>query len=235
LEYNTKPIKISNRNIMFSDTTIWSEYALNMGLILGVRHNFVIDTGLGSGSVAPILEYLKNDAKPIVVINTHADWDHIWGNHVFENGLIIAHRVCLDVLTKHWAAAYERNKDKVDGEVRKCLPNTVFDSELEFAEDGVKIFYTPGHTPCSISVFDVVDRVLYVGDNFGDTMDTVLPEIHTNPQTMMDTVQTYKSLDAEVFVCGHNKPQGVEFLQKMESELVELVKKHRSAKEHWAG
>jgi len=215
--------QIRARNVMFSDNTIWDDYDLNMGLILGVSHNFVIDTGVGSGSVAPILEYLKNDGKPIVVINTHGDWDHVWGNHVFKDSLIVAHKICHQMLDAHWEAAFERNKATADGEVKKCLPNLVFDSDLYFAEDRVKIFYSPGHTPCSISVYDEVDKVLYVGDNFGDTMDIVLPEIHTDPQTMMATLQGYKALNAEVFVCGHNKPQGIEFLQKMESELVKLV------------
>ena len=223
MEYNPKPIKISGRNVMFADDTNWDEYDLNMGLILGKKHNFVVDTGVGFGSVAPILEYLKNDTKPIIVVNTHADWDHVWGNHAFESGLIVAHRICFDMLEKHWDAEVVRNAGKNDGEVRKCLPNLVFDSELYFPEDNVKIFYTPGHTPCSISVYDAVDKVMYVGDNFGDTADEVLPVINTDTTIMMATIQAYKAHDVAIFVCGHNKPQRTEFLQKMERELDGLV------------
>ena len=77
-----KPIKISNRNIMFTQP-MEKTYDLNLGLILGAKYNYIIDTGLGSGSVAPILEYIGSDTKPIIVVNTHYHWDHVWGNWVF--------------------------------------------------------------------------------------------------------------------------------------------------------
>jgi len=207
---------------MFSEP-VWSEYDLNLGLILGVKHNFIIDTGLGSGSVAPIIDHLQGDGKPIIVVNTHADWDHHWGNFVFEDSLIIAHKTAYEIMSEHWDKAFEHNKAKADGEVRKHLPNLVFEGELYFADDGIKIIHTPGHTPCSISILDTIDKVLYVGDNFGDTAEQVLPEIHTDLQTFGQTLNIYKGLDVEVFVCGHNKPQKRDFLLKMEESWKKIV------------
>jgi len=47
--------KIGSRNIIF--TYKLPEWNLNLHLILGNKYNYIIDTGLGSNSVAPIKEY----------------------------------------------------------------------------------------------------------------------------------------------------------------------------------
>ena len=219
-----KPIKITNRNIMFSEP-MGQAYDLNMGLILGTRHNFLIDTGLGSGSVAPVLEYIGGDTKPIIVINTHSCWDHIWGNWVFANNLIISHTLCREAQDKYWDEAVAANPDRVDGEVRKCVPNMVFDSSLHFPEDGISLFHTPGHTPDSISIYDAVDKVLYAGDNIGDTDDEIVPWIGTDMETMQSTISIFKQYDFEICLSGHNKPQGPDVLARMEAALTEAWKK----------
>ena len=64
---NLKPVKITNRNIMFTEP-MEQDYDLNLGLIMGTKYNYIIDTGLGSGSVAPILEYIRECTRPIIVI-----------------------------------------------------------------------------------------------------------------------------------------------------------------------
>ena len=76
-----KVTKVAPRNSMFTDLILWEgqEIDVNMGLIMGKKRNYVIDTGLGSDSVAPILEYLSHGGKPTIAINTHYCFDHVWG------------------------------------------------------------------------------------------------------------------------------------------------------------
>ena len=214
-----KPVKISNRNVMFTEPMPDYGCDLNIGLILGVKHNFVIDTGVGSGSVLPVLDYLKGDEKPIIVVNTHRDWDHMWGNWVFENSLIVAHRKCREFMEKNWETKLEMFGKYIDGEVRKCLPNLVFDSCLDFAEDGVSIFYTPGHTDSCITIYDSMDKVIHAGDNIGDTNDAIVPVINTDLETFKQLIETYKSIDFEICISGHNKPQGKDVVARMEAAL----------------
>ncbi|SHJ93000.1 hypothetical protein SAMN02745163_02853 [Clostridium cavendishii DSM 21758] len=45
------------------------------------------------------------------------------------------------------------------------LPDFVFENELYFSEDKIKLFHIPGHTIDLISVLDEEDNVLLVGDN----------------------------------------------------------------------
>ena len=138
---------------------------VHMGVILGKKHNFIIDTGVGGDCANAMLEYIGEDSKPIIVINTHHDWDHAAGNWIFEGSTIIAHGLCYDIMDKMWDKMIEwaRQNDRYfNGEVHKCLPNLLFENSIYFPEDGISIFHTPGHTEDSISVFDSVDQVLHV-------------------------------------------------------------------------
>jgi len=224
-----KPIKITNRNIMFTEP-MGDDYDLNMGAILGTKHNFIIDTGLGSGSVAPVLEYIGNDTKPIIVINTHCHWDHIWGNWCFPNSLIISHKLCRELQDKHWDEAIKAYPNYIDGEVHKCIPNLTFEGSLHFPEDGISLYHTPGHSPDSISIYDAVDKVLYAGDEIGDTEDEIIPWINTDMETMQRTIDFFKTIDFDICISGHNKPQTKAVLAHMEAALPDTWKKQNETK-----
>lgn len=213
-----KPMKITGRNIMFTEK-MGELYNLNIGLILGKRHNFIIDTGLGSGSVAPVIEYIGNDKKPVIVVNTHCHWDHIWGNWVFENSIIIAHRKCRELEDKFWEDVFAEFGKYSDAEVRKCLPNLVFEDELYFPDDGVGIFFTPGHSEDCISVYDESEKVLYAGDNIGDTKEIIVPYIDTDYETFKKVIGIYKKYDFDICISGHNNPQGKNVVELMENAL----------------
>ena len=203
---------------MFSEP-MGSLYSLNMGLITGQRYNYLIDTGLGSGSVIPVIRYLSGDNKPVVVINTHHHWDHIWGNFLFGNSLIAAHALCRELADEKWDIMLTENTEFLDGGTEKCLPNLVFSDSLEFSDDSIELFYTPGHSIDCISVFDRIDRVLYAGDNIGDTEETVIPYIETGIALFRDTLSRYREYDFSVCVSGHNRPFGKEIISRMERDL----------------
>ena len=224
-----KPIKITGRNIMFTQP-MGKTYDLNMGLILGIKHNFVIDTGLGSGSVAPVLEYIGNDTKPIIVVNTHCHWDHIWGNWVFANSMIVSHKLCRELEDKHWDEAIEALSHRIDGEARKCIPNMTFEGSLHFPDDGISMFHTPGHSPDSISIYDAADKVLYAGDEIGDTDEEIVPWIGTDMETMQNTIDIFKQYDFDICISGHNKPQTKAVLARMEAALPDAWKKQNESK-----
>ena len=215
-----KPVKLTARNVMFTQP-MGSEYSLNMGLILGVHNNFLIDTGLGSGSVAPVLEYLKGDDKPVIVINTHNHWDHIWGNWVFAKSIIISHPKCRELMEQYWERTVTELANRIDGEAHKCLPNMVFEGSLYFPDDGISLFHTPGHSPDSISIYDEVDKVLYAGDEIGDTEENIVPHINTDMETMQRTIDIFKTIDFDICISGHNKPQTKAVLARMEAELAD--------------
>lgn len=194
--------KIKNRGVLFTFNT--PEWDVKAYLIQGRKHNFIIDTGLGSSCVKPIKEYINSDTKPIIVINTHYHWDHIWGNGSLRECTIIASKLCRDMIESEWDNMIGKNGRYCDGAVEMCLPNLVFDKELYFPEDKVRLLYTPGHTIDSISVIDEIDKVIHVGDNVGDSAEEIIPSIYCQKDLYIDTLLKYKELDFDTCISGHN-------------------------------
>lgn len=195
--------RVNKRNVLFTDSPdpTWN---LNMHLILGDKNNYIIDTGLGSLSAAHIKKYINNN-KPIIVINTHYHWDHIWGNISFSNELIISHRICREIILSEWETMLHKNEKHISGDTKMRLPNLVFEQELYFPDDKIRLFYTPGHTIDSISVLDEKDKVMNVGDNIGDNMDEIIPSIYSNITYYKNSIIKYKEIDFDYCISGHNK------------------------------
>jgi len=222
--------KITNRNTLFT-TKENKDSDINMGVIHGNKHNFIVDTGIGGNCAKAILDYTGDDKKPIIVINTHHDWDHVAGNWVFEHCTIIAHKLCRELMDTHWDkhihGAKERNAF-ILGELRKCLPNVLFEDSVYFPEDGIIIFHTPGHTPDSISVYDKVDKVLYVGDNFGAVNDKLMYwgwEAGDNTTHFRQRLGMENDYDFEICVFSHGGAQTKESLAELENECRDWMEK----------
>lgn len=194
--------RIGRRNYMV--TFALGAWDLNLHFITGRRYNYVIDTGLGSHSMAPVLAWLQRCPKPVVVVNTHFHWDHIWGNHCAADALIVSHRLCRDIIADKWDDMLAQNGQYVRGTVEKALPTLVFEQALYFPDDGIRLLYTPGHTIDCISVYDEADKVLNAGDNIGDTLDELLPSIETDKAVFAQTIHQYQRLDVAACISGHN-------------------------------
>ncbi|NUP74887.1 MAG: MBL fold metallo-hydrolase [Sinomonas sp.] len=59
---------------------------LNVGLVIGTDRALVVDTGEGPRQGRQILEAVREKTDlPLVVVNTHAHYDHYFGNAVFAD------------------------------------------------------------------------------------------------------------------------------------------------------
>ncbi len=188
---------------------------LNIYLITGKKYNYIIDTGLGSNYINPVWEYIKNDSKRTIVVNTHYHWDHIWGNTSLKDCLLISHKLCKDLMHTNWDEMLQKNQQYCCGNIKMTLPTLVFDEELYFVEDKIKLFHTPGHTPDSISILDEEDNVLILGDNVGDSMDNLLPSIYCEKSVYKATLKKYEELSFDTLVSGHNKVLNKQVIYKL--------------------
>jgi glyoxylase-like metal-dependent hydrolase (beta-lactamase superfamily II) len=59
---------------------------VNSWLVAGDDRAVLLDTGLGIAPIRPVAEALTD--RPVSVLNTHAHFDHIGGNHEFEEIVI---------------------------------------------------------------------------------------------------------------------------------------------------
>jgi len=211
-----------------------ADYIVNMAVILGTKHNFIIDTGIGGDCAYEMLDYIGDDSKPIIVINTHGDWDHMAGNWVLEDKVIVSHLLAYDWFDKQWDERtksgqqefhqWAKENDRyVEGEIRKCMPNMLFEGSLHFPEDGISLFHTPGHTPGCISIYDSLDKVLHTGDSFG-AVDGKAYFWGKDLADFRRLVETYKQYDFEVCISGHSEPQTKEVIGWLEAALAEAQK-----------
>lgn len=116
------------------------------------------------------------DGRQLLVINTHADWDHAWGNMIFSGPAatdpapIIAHKLCRERLLADEARAKLEQKRAEDpqmfAETTIVPPTLTFTGSLTI--DGGDLTFellpTPGHTPDHISVFIPEIRTVFAGD-----------------------------------------------------------------------
>ena len=157
--------EVASRGILFTFYDIGM--ATNVYNIVGRDYFFIVDSYLGPKTMEKVDRYLRNrfGDKKYIVINTHSDWDHIWGNIFFEGGKIIGHRDIAKNILVDGEKYLEKYSKYKRGEVKLLLPNILFDGELEFLDEDIYIFTSKGHTDDSISVVDRRDRVLLAGDN----------------------------------------------------------------------
>lgn len=194
--------KIKNRGILFTyDNPGWN---LNVYLIKGEKYNYIIDTGLGSFCIDPVMDYIKNDNKMVFVINTHYHWDHVWGNGSLQDCILVSHKLCREMIQSNWDEMLLKNSRYCRGDVKMHLPTLVFDEELYFTEDKIRLFHSPGHTLDSISILDEEEEVLILGDNVGDSIEDLLPSIYCEKDIYINTMKKYEQLNFDTCVSGHS-------------------------------
>ena len=215
--------KISERTLVF--TKELEEWDLHISIIMGDQHNFIIDTGLGSDHIQEIIGYIKkNNSKEIIVINSHYHWDHIWGNDACKEYPIISHELCYQILDERWDKDYKAHKDYRIGDVKKYLPTQTFTNTLEFKEDGIILFHTPGHTKDGISIYDKVDNIMHIIDNIGDNLEELLPSLEVSMDEYYEGLLLTKSYGARLYTCGHNQVIDNDIFE----ELINEVNKNRN-------
>ena len=146
-------------------------------LIIGNTRAILFDTGMGIGDIHAEVTSLTN--LPIVVINSHSHYDHIGGNHQFdeiwsfknkfENDRIesgYSHRECmtymLDGCYVDLPAAFDLSTFSVPGvRITKYLHHK---ETIDLGGRVLTVHSTPGETPGAISLSDDLYNLMFVGD-----------------------------------------------------------------------
>ena len=62
-------------------------------LVCGADVTLLIDTLLLPSDLEEVRESVSRRGRPLLIANSHADWDHWWGNAAFPEAPVIAHRL----------------------------------------------------------------------------------------------------------------------------------------------
>lgn len=146
----------------------------NMFLLIGAERALSLDGGIGVGSVRRLCESLTD--RPIEHVLTHTHWDHMGAAHewdavgVHPNG---RERLAMDYsagcrdFVRTWRG--RPFPEGFDPDAFTIPPATFGRAVqegcvIDLGGRRIRVYDTPGHSPCSVSLYDEKERVLISGD-----------------------------------------------------------------------
>lgn len=115
-------------------------------LIEGDDRCALIDTGMNIKNIKEVIGDLTD--KPVIVLNTHADRDHVGGNAMFLEAYVSVHEI----------ACYRKNN-------KDTKLNALYHGDvIDLGNRKLEVIDIPGHTPGSIGFYDERESILISGD-----------------------------------------------------------------------
>ena len=147
-------------------------------IVVSERYVVLIDTLINTRTAKALLEIAREylQGRQLLAVNTHADWDHAWGNHLFDGpgavlpAPIIGTRLCAERLRSDEArrklATMRAAEPGRFDDVVLTPPSLLFEQRLviEGGDLTLDLFATPGHRADHIAVFIPEIRTLLPGD-----------------------------------------------------------------------
>ncbi|HET9660057.1 MAG TPA: MBL fold metallo-hydrolase [Thermomicrobiales bacterium] len=145
-------------------------------LIVGKERALLIDTGTGAVSMKAAIETLTD--LPVLLVNSHSHWDHVGGNHEFDE--IAIHRAEAHELAHEYSCAdiaeffgegsllgplpAGRSIESIT--IGPSTPTRLLDGGESFDLGGrtITALHTPGHAPGLLSLLDEANGVLFSTD-----------------------------------------------------------------------
>ena len=175
-------------------------------LLTGKERALVIDTGM-TGIDVPS-EVRKHTDLPFMLLNTHADRDHVAGNDRFS-----------EFYMHPSEAAFYHNVQKGTG---KIIP--VFDGdEIDLGGRILEIIHLPGHTPGSITVLDRSNRCLIGGDPIQEDGDIYMFGPHRDMEAYVASLERLDRRDDFDFIYPSHAKEKVS--RDIIPQLIEGAKK----------
>jgi glyoxylase-like metal-dependent hydrolase (beta-lactamase superfamily II) len=139
----------------------------------------LVDTGPAPACAREVLKRLAPElaGRPLLVVNTHADYDHCWGNAALDPSpaksrvaaTIIAHAVAGRRLRSAAEGAYLARRQARDSRfaaVRLVAPLLEIESQarIDGGDLSIDLLPTPGHSPDHLALWLPAIRTLLAGD-----------------------------------------------------------------------
>ena len=181
-------------------------------LIYTENFTVVYDTLLGPLSGGFLARRAAERGKPILVVDSHSDWDHYWGNQCFDVPILGLQQTAERILGDFGKAELEKKGQEHAsyGAVKLVAPTVRLQGEtvLHGGDLTLQLLHTPGHRPDHLAVYIPEIRTLLPGDAV-ETPFALLDE--SDPRSDLDqmeaTLARFLALDVEWLLCNHAPPQ----------------------------
>lgn len=191
---------------------------VNVFVVITKRYVILIDTLLNATTAQKLVDYAQPHLtnRQLLIINTHADWDHAWGNQLFNGpsarypAPIIAHEQCAarlgDSDTQATLQALRDKHPAIFNEVAITAPTLTFNNQLVIngGDLTLHLFPTPGHTPDHIAIHIPEISTLFAGD----AAEQPFPIVHNSSDlpTLRASLAKMAALNAQNVLYCHAPP-----------------------------
>lgn len=177
------------------------------------RFNVLIDT-LGTPELCLTALGMLGEqinARPLIVINSHMDWDHFWGNAaIARRAPIIAHAAALDRLRDPSAREVLRDKASQESRFRDVDligPDITFSGSMTLngGDLTLELIHTPGHTPDHVAVWIPELRICLAVD----AVEYPIPEVWSKNagdlRLIRSSLERIRDLNARLVIPAHGR------------------------------
>ena len=186
----------------------------NAGIIVGDAGVLVIDSLRVPSFARDLIKDVRHiTEKPVqYVIDTHAHWDHSWGNEEFPEATIIGHENChremVDVeWNRQWREKVVSSGLAWSDEARLVNitpPNLTFETSMRLYFGGrelVLMYLGKAHTSGDTFIHLPAEKLMFTGDVIQDRRVPYFGDSY--PAEWPDTDDRLVGLSVERFVSGH--------------------------------
>lgn len=146
-------------------------------LVTGASCAVLIDSLLRPSDLDGVQDIVASHGKPLYIVNSHADWDHWWGNGAFPSAPVVAHRLTRERQLREGRRQLTAKQRTDPGFAAVVLrPATItFDGVLQFDLGGVHVELSPlpGHVSDQIVAYIPEHRLLFAADAAEDPIPLV--------------------------------------------------------------
>lgn len=202
-------------------------------LIKTDRFLLVYDTLLGPKSGGFLRECALEFAagRPLMVVNSHADWDHYFGNMVFPEPILGTELTVKRILGE--AGQRELSKKRQEhpgsyGDVKLVAPTVGLPSHVRLygGDLTLELTLTKGHRPDHLALYIPEISTLLPGDCVEDPIPLLDEDSDDSSRTLfelMSTLHQFQRVNPEWVLANHAPPQaGISRVLKNLSYLEDL-------------
>jgi glyoxylase-like metal-dependent hydrolase (beta-lactamase superfamily II) len=199
-------------------------------LVVCRRFVLIYDTLLGPKSGGWLRDAALQLAggRPLLVVNSHADWDHYFGNTSFPDPILASAlcraRICGEIGARELEKKRQEHPDSY-ASLRLVCPSIAVEGEttLDGGDLTLKLLPTAGHRPDHLALWIPELHTLFPGDCVEDPVPLVDEDSTADSDTLrelMASLQQMLALGPEWVLANHAPPQ--RGTRRMEANLAYL-------------
>jgi len=192
-------------------------------LVAGHQITLLIDTLNRPADLDPVADFVASLGRPVWLANSHADWDHWWGNARFADASIVAHRLTLQRQQREGRRSLAGKQRKEPGRFDEVIlrhATVVWEGELDLdlGDMTVQFRFLPGHTHDCTVAYIPERRLLFAGD----TVEDPIPLINEGPVGRWAEHLRVWAEQARTVVPAHGPVTGVDLMLRNAAYLEAL-------------